>query len=217
MKTPLTKERLKHHLAYNSWKYLLLVVLCVLGWNLIYTTTAYRPPAEKIVDVYLCSGYGDQEALDAYLENIRQTEMSDMEQMQSIFLSVTNDDYYGAIQLATYVMAGEGDIYLLDKDNFVNYAGQGALIDLEPYIDEGALDIKGLDVSAGWRTNSETGEKHLYGIPAQDFTGMERFGLGDLEDMYWCILVTGGNDANAVKLMDILVRDFVPEDTVQDN
>lgn len=83
---------------------------------------------------------------------IRQTEMSDMEQMQSIFLSVTNDDYYGAIQLATYVMAGEGDIYLLDKDNFVNYAGQGALIDLEPYIDEGALDIKGLDVSAGWRT-----------------------------------------------------------------
>ena len=54
MKTPLTKERLKHHLAYNSWKYLLLVVLCVLGWNLIYTTTAYRPPAEKIVDVYLC-------------------------------------------------------------------------------------------------------------------------------------------------------------------
>ena len=60
MKTPLTKERLKHHLAYNSWKYLLLVVLCVLGWNLIYTTTAYRPPVEKIVDVYLCSGYGDQ-------------------------------------------------------------------------------------------------------------------------------------------------------------
>lgn len=149
MKTPLTKERLKHHLAYNSWKYLLLVVLCVLGWNLIYTTTAYRPPAEKIVDVYLCSGYGDQEALDAYLENIRQTEMSDMEQMQSIFLSVTNDDYYGAIQLATYVMAGEGDIYLLDKDNFVNYAGQGALIDLEPYIDEGRAGHQGAGCQCG--------------------------------------------------------------------
>ena len=31
MKTPLTKERLKHHLAYNSWKYLLLVVLPVVA------------------------------------------------------------------------------------------------------------------------------------------------------------------------------------------
>ena len=31
MKTPLTKERLRHHLAYNSWKYLLLVVLPVVA------------------------------------------------------------------------------------------------------------------------------------------------------------------------------------------
>ena len=74
MKTPLTKERVKHHLTYHSWKYLMLVALSIMGWNLIYTTTAYRPPAEKIVDVYLCASYGDQEALDAYLENIRLTE-----------------------------------------------------------------------------------------------------------------------------------------------
>ncbi len=211
MKTPLTRERIKHHLAYNTWKYLVLALACVFGWNLIYTTTAYRPPAEKIVDVYICSSYGDQEALDAYLENIRLTEMQDMEQMQSIFLSATGDDYYGAMQLATYVMAGEGDIYLLGKEDFVNYASQGALIDLEPYINEGALDTKDLDLSGGWRNNTELGEKHLYGIPAKDFTGMEQFGLGSLEDMYWCILVTGGNDANAVKLMNILVRDLAVE------
>lgn len=215
MKTPLTKERLRHHLTYNSWKYLLLVAICVMGWNLLYTTTAYRPPAEKTVDVYLCSGYGDQEALNAYLENIRLTEMSDMEQMQSIFLSLTNDDYYGAMQLATYVMAGEGDVYLLQKEDFVNYASQGALIALEPYIEEGALDTKDLDISGGWRNNAEIGEKHLYGIPAKGFTGMDQFGVGSLEDMYWCVLVTGGNDANAVKLLNILVRDLTPEETAQ--
>lgn len=211
MKTPLTKERVKHHLTYHSWKYLMLVALSIMGWNLIYTTTAYRPPAEKIVDVYLCASYGDQEALDAYLENIRLTEMPDMEQMQSIFLAVASDDYYGTVQLATYIMAGEGDVYLLSKENFVNYAGQGALIDLEPYIHDGSLDTKDIDLSGGWRNNTELGEKHLYGIPAKAFTGMEQFALTGLEDMYWCVLVTGGNDVNAVKLLDILIRDFVPE------
>ena len=128
---------------------------------------------------------------------------------------MTNDDYYGAIQLATYVMAGEGDIYLLDKDNFVNYAGQGALIDLEPYIDEGALDIKGLDVSAGWRTNS--GDRRKASV-RHSCPGLYRHGAVWAGRPGGYVLVhpgNRGNDANAVKLMDILVRDFVPDETVQ--
>ena len=82
MKTPITKARLKHHLTYNLWKYALVLIFSLLGWNLIYTTTAYRPPENKKVDVYISASSGDQDAMDAYLENIRQTEMPDMEQMQ---------------------------------------------------------------------------------------------------------------------------------------
>ena len=35
MKTPLTKARWKHHLAYNGWKYILVLILSIVGWNLI--------------------------------------------------------------------------------------------------------------------------------------------------------------------------------------
>ncbi len=64
MKTPLTKARWKHHLAYNGWKYILVLILSIIGWNLIYTMTAYRPPEDKKVDVYLSLASADQTAFD---------------------------------------------------------------------------------------------------------------------------------------------------------
>ena len=210
MKTRLTAARLKHHFAYSLWKYILLVVLAVFGWNLIYTTTAYRPPAEKKVDLYLCTGIGDQVALDAYLENVRQQEMSDMEEMSSVILGAGGSDPYVVMQLTTYIMAGEGDVYLLSRDDFFNYASQGALLELESYVDEGALRTGEMDLSHGWRVCTDTGERHLYGIPAASFTGLEQFGLPKLKDMYFCVTVNCGNNPNAVKLLDILARDFIP-------
>ena len=129
MKTPVTKERLRQHWNYSWWKYMLLVVLAVIGWNLIYTMTAYRPPAEKKVDFYISGTTGDQTLLDEYLENIRQTEMADMEQMTSVIL--VSDDYYGTMQLSTYMAAGEGDVYLLDATTFQQYAAAGGLLPLD--------------------------------------------------------------------------------------
>ena len=35
MKTPLTKERLQNHITYSSWKYILLAVVAIFGWNLV--------------------------------------------------------------------------------------------------------------------------------------------------------------------------------------
>ena len=37
--TRITKERLKNHWVYSSWKYLLMVVIFVAGWNLTYSVT----------------------------------------------------------------------------------------------------------------------------------------------------------------------------------
>ena len=212
MKTPITKARLKHHLTYNLWKYALVLIFSLLGWNLIYTTTAYRPPENKKVDVYISASSGDQDAMDAYLENIRQTEMPDMEQMQCVMMNtVAAGDYYGTMQLATYIMAGEGDIYLLAKDTFISYAGQGAMLPLEEYVENGQLDTRGLDVERGWRVESETGERHLFGIPAESLTGLSQYGMTNLKDTYLCIIAANGNTENAVKLLDILIRDHVAQ------
>lgn len=211
MKTPLSKATVRQHLTYNWWKYVLVIALSIVCWSLIYTTTAYRPPADKKVDFYVTSGYGDQTMLDQYMESIRLSEMSDMEEMSSAFL--TNDEYYGAIQLSTYIMAGEGDVYLLDKDSFQNYAASGAFLALEevPGIVE-AAESAGIDLSRGWRTNTEEGGKHLYGIPATALTGLEAYSVSG-KDGFLTVTVNGGNDENSLKFLAILLRDMRAPET----
>ena len=210
MKTPVNKTTLRQHWSYSWWKYFLLIALAIVGWNLIYTMTAYRPPANKKVDFYLSSAMADQNMLDEYLENIRVTEMPDMEEMSSVVL--TTDEYYGTMQLATYIAAGEGDVYLLTADTFQQYATSGAMLVLEDYEDLLAqLDAVGLDADKGWRTESDSGERHLYGIPASSLTGFEAYSV-DPEDMYLCVMVNCGNNDMAVQLLQCMVRDMQPSE-----
>lgn len=205
MKTPINREIIQNHMHYSWWKYLLLVVLAVFGWNLIYTTTAYRPPEEKKVNL-IATCLGEQEKMDAYMEHIRQTQMSDMEDMSSIFMFM--DETYGPMQLSTYIAAGEGDLYLLTKDEFQSYASQGAFValdQLEGFIDY--CDSKGFVVDKGWRTNTEIGEKHLYGIPMSNLPGLKQYFYTN-EEYYLTIIVSNQNDVNVNKFMMILLEDM---------
>lgn len=208
MKTPVNKTTLRQHWEYSWWKYFLLIVLSLVVWNLVYTVTAYRPPADKKVDFYVSGAMADQDGLNTYLENIRTTEMPDMEQMTSVIL--TNDAYYGTMQLATYIAAGEGDVYMLDGDTFQQYATSGAMLPLEGYQDlVDQAETAGISVDKGWRTESDSGERHLYGIPASLLTGFESYGI-DPDNMYLCVMCNCGNDDMAVKLMQYMIRDMLP-------
>ena len=210
MKTPVTKDTIRQHWSYNWWKYALLVVFSVVGWNLIYTMTAYRPPEDKKVDFYVSGVYGDQTLLDEYLAHIQQTEMSDMEQMTSVIL--TNDEYYGSMQLSTYMAAGEGDVYLLDGSTFQQYASNGGMLPLESYTDLlQQVEDCGIAVDKGWRLDKDSGERHLFGIPASTLTGFKQYSVYP-DNAYLCVLVNCGNNDNAVKLLSCLVRDMQPVD-----
>jgi len=203
MKTPVNKQTVSHHLAYNWWKYLLLAAFCFGLVDLIYTVTAYRTPEEKKVEFYVY-GYADTDALDAYMENVRQTQMSDMEEMRSILM--LNDSSYGPLQLTTYLAAGEGDLYLLPRDNFLTLAGQGAFLPLEE--DAELMELfsqAGVSLQAGWRKNNETGENHLYGIPQDKLPGLSAYCASI--NGYLCATVSGRNDVNALKFMRILAAD----------
>ena len=73
IRTPINQETLKHHFTYSSWKYLLMAVLVVMGWSLIYTTTAYRSPQNKRIDVYIQSNIGSSDLIDAFMERTAPT------------------------------------------------------------------------------------------------------------------------------------------------
>ena len=167
MKTPVTHERLQNHLTYSWWKYVLMMVLVIFFWSILFTTTRYRPPEEKkvIVGVY---GAGNQTALDAYMEDVRQLLLPDMEEMNTQF--IMSDETWGSSVLMTRMTARECDIYLLPKDLFQTYAQQGVFVALEETMPDlvSELESRGISLSRGWRTDSDTGEKHLFGIPCAD-------------------------------------------------
>ena len=204
MKTPVTKKTLIQHFSYSWWKYLLLVVLAVFGLDLLFTMTAYRSPAEKVVQFYIF-GYSNADALDAYMAKVREEQMPDMEVMDSH--SFANDDYYGTMQLTTYMAAAEGDLYLLPREQFVGSAASGAFLPLENDAELLAIfDEAGLSLQNGWRRDTSTGETHLFGIPQSKLPGLTA-SYAYADDGYLCVLAANGNDENVLKFLRILCRD----------
>ena len=214
MKTPITLKRLQQHWQYNWWKYALLVCISLLGWNLIYSMTAYRPPQEKVVDVYIY-GYSIDEGLQEYLDTVRTEKMTDMEQMDAVV--ITPDETYGGMVLSTRFAANEGEVYILPKTYFQNYASQGWFLELEGM--EGLVEkLEGEDVNLerSWRMNTETGERHLYGIPLSALPGLAAHVVCD-EEAWVCLSASGRNDANAYRLLELMVNDLLtaPEPSVE--
>ena len=203
MKTPVNRRTLKQHLTYNWWKYLLLLVIGVFGVDLLYTVTAPRIPADKKVDFYI-SGNVDTEKLEAYTERVRTQEMPNLETIQTVTLYM--DDQYGPMQLMTYIAAGEGDVYLLGRENFLSLASEDAFVPLEtnPELME---TLSGVDLQRGWRKNTETGENHLYGIPQDKIPGLIQYAY--CENGFLCVLNSSKNEENALKFLNILCRDML--------
>ena len=223
MKTPLTKEKLQNHLGYSLWKYALLIIVAVFGWNLIFSVTEYRPPEEKKVVAGVYS-YGDHTLLATYMEMIRQEYMPDMEEISCEF--VMPDEAYGAMILSTRVAAREFDIYVLPRTEFQNYAAQGAFMPLEKVLPGlvAELESQGVSLSRGSRaleiavTNEDkpdkamaAGEKHQFGIPCADLPGMSAMLQCDTSDMYLCVFYETDNDENVLKFFERFIRDMLEE------
>lgn len=214
MKTPVTKEKLSQHFTYSWWKYLLVAALSIFAVTLLYDMTRYQPPAEKKVDFYVY-GYANQEVLNAYMEQVRVEKMPDMEEM--CCLQLTTDETYGAMQLTVYMGAGEGDLYLLPRDEFISYAGSGAFRSLDDQTELLALlENAGVSLSRGKRTISKEddetsdGQPHLYGIPIEKIPGISEYVWA--KDGFLCVFTGSGNDENVVKFLNIFISDLYEKD-----
>lgn len=207
MKTPVNAGTLKQHITYNWWKYLLIILVSLGLVDLLYSVTAYHPPREKTLGLYVY-GVTTEEPLNTYLENVRQTEMPDMEEIRSLMMLV--DDTYGPMQLMTYLAAGEGDLYLIPREQFLSYATSGSLSALDQDSELIALfDTAGTSLQSGWRRNTETGETHLYGIPQNKIPGLSQYAYA--QEGFLCLPVSSKNTDNALKLLRILCRDMITE------
>lgn len=210
MKTPVTKKILKDHFSYSWWKYGLLVILAVFGWNLVYSMTRYTPPEEKKVIVGLY-GVGTGYNLDDYMLEVQRIHLPEMEQVTP--MDIVPDDTYGEMLLATRMIAGECDIYILPTTHFQSWAAQGACQPLDEVLPDLVADLEaeGVSLSRGRRQNEDSGEKHVYGIPCRELPGAQNLLWQDPTDLYVCVYHTTGNDENVLKFMDIFIRDMLCE------
>lgn len=206
MKTPINGERLRNHLTYSWWKYILLVILAFACWDIIYNFTRPQVPEDKkiVLNLYV---YGDSDALGAYMAQINETLMPEMEEM-SVSYNVLVDSSADLV-LTAHVTVREGDIYLLSRDYFQRYASTGIFLPLEA--DEelmATLEASGISLSQGWRTLTGSGERHLFGVPCVNLPGITAY-LYDPTDCYLCVLADNGNEENVARFFRILMADLL--------
>ncbi len=217
LQMPITKRRITHHFQYAVWMYLLLIALALFGWNLIYTTTRYRPPEDMQVEFYAEATSYSEDALTELADRIHEEVMPEMESVTSTVISIS-DDYYGEMQITVWISASQGDVYLLSSEYFESFAASGAFMDLSPYVESGALDVEGLDLSDGYvaltdyddedtETEVDVSTPKLYGIPAAQLTGFTDYSV-DAEDKVLCILYNNGNDEYSIKFLNYLLENL---------
>lgn len=202
----ITKDRVKNHFTYSWWKYALILIVGILGWNFIHTAVKYRSPDHLKVEFYYCGVRLDSEKdIDDLMEQLHGTLLADMEEVT--FNELILDDSY-ASDLALFVRAvdGEGDVYLIDKNTFQKQ-GLSLMDDLTPYIESGEIDVGDMNLASGYLTDSETGERSLRGIPAGTLSGFGEYGLL-YEDFYLCMPLNGDNIPAGLKLFQYFLAEM---------
>ena len=203
MKTPVTRRRLRHHLRYSWWKYLLLAVGCLLGWNLIFAVTEPRPPREQSLELVVYAD-GDTYTLQPMLEQLRLERLP--EQQLITAAQILPDSNYGAMALHVRVMSGEGDLFVMSQEDFHSCAAQGMFAPLEEDTAlVSALEAAGVNLERGWRRVTDSGERHLLGVPASTCPWLAAM-LRDGDSCWLSVRDAGPNLSGALALLRMLTE-----------
>jgi len=210
----LTFKWLKYHFSYSWWKYALVIVLCWLGVDVLFAVTAYRPPEEKKLELYVLNDFAETESLHDALWPKLLERSPDQEELSVININISGGDMYAYMQFSTYVSAKQGDVCVMPRSEVVKLTAEGAdqaFVELSPYIENGTIDPRGIDLSGGMFM-SEAGDEGLYAIPADSLAGLKDYS-NDPADSFLVMLTYGGNNDHAAVLMDLLIENYHTEQT----
>ena len=202
----ITRKWLKNHLTYSWWKYLVLVVACVMGVDMLFAMTAYRVPEDKKVEVYILNDYIQAQALEETLWPPFAEAYPDQEQLTVLNINLAGGDIYAAMQFSAYAAAQQGDVCLMPVSEVEKLAADGAqyaFLELTPYVESGLIDTEGIDLTPG-RMSTSDGTEGLYAIPADTLYGLLAYG-NDPADSMLCILDYSGNDEHAAAVLGMII------------
>ncbi|MGN1071043.1 MAG: hypothetical protein ACI4P5_11535 [Candidatus Fimadaptatus sp.] len=224
--TRITREKLKNHWMYSSWKYLLMAVIFIAGWNLTYSVTEYRPPREKRLEMYVLSTAYNDEGLRALQEELAPEfvglEEGDMEAFTIFTMNYGEEgDTYGPQVLMTRLASWEGDVYLVNEETLTSFIVQELALPLDEYIADGTLNVDGYDLETATRAEPAgeddegnviySGVRHVYALPAQPMYGLLDEGLVDNRGMYFVVMSYTDKAEKCMELLNVLSARFVED------
>ena len=208
----ITKKTLKNHWSYNWWKYLLLVGLCAALVDVTFAMTAYRPPEEKKIEIYILNDYCNTSAMQEELEPLFFAAHPEQEELTIMNINLTGGDMYAPMQYSTYVAAQQGDVCLMPRDEVEKLTADGAdyaFMDLTPYIESGVIDVQDIDLTSGVMKSS-TGEERIYAVPADSLYGLLAYG-NDPADSFLCIMDYNGNEDTSAAVLSMMIERYRTE------
>lgn len=214
----ITKKRIKDHWHYGWWKYAIWLVLTLFGIDLLFAVTAYRSPEEKRLQLYMCNGYADAQALQEDLWPALLEACPGQEELIALNIDLTSSDYYSQMQFTTYIAAQEGDVCLLPAGQIKSLAEDGAeraFLELTPYVESGVIPTEGIDLTPGMLRDS-AGREGLYAIPADGLYGLYEYGCDPAGGML-VAMAYGGNDDTAATLLGQMIGRFTAEPPQEDD
>ena len=211
VKGRLDKRKIRNHLAYDFWKYLLLAAAVWFGVDLLFTSTAYRSPQDKRVDVEIMSATVTDDLMASFFQPLWQEAVPDMELVEGSILTPMNDeDMYSDMVILTRLAAAEGDIYMLPASKFKSLATQGWFLALDDLVENGTINAEGLELDACRLTvvdeETQTAQTHLYGIPTDTLYGFMDGLQYDNRGCVMAIVVNNGNDDAVIRFFNALLQ-----------
>lgn len=199
LKTKITRQALKHHFEYMGWLYIVIPLLLALFWSLTYTLTEYRPPDDKVLSLYLVGSYMENDRVDALSQELAVT-FPQMEQIDLLNVPVEDaNDMANNQRLSTYLYAGQGDVYIMQKELFEVYVKNDTFVALDGLID---TDI---DLSSTTLPTDYDPEPHIYGIPTDSLYGLMEIEGYDIRDCVMGVMAFSTNQEESVALAQWII------------
>jgi ABC-type glycerol-3-phosphate transport system substrate-binding protein len=206
------KGTLQNHLHYDWWKYLAGILATVFVWSLVTAMTRPQTPAEKKVDIFLVGDY----AMEEQLGPISQQILDDFPELLEInFMNIPlgidpQMDMASRQKLMVMVASQSGDIFILNNEEYEQFAKMGAFISLDDLIDEEIQQYISLEQleeckkSIESEDENEDTEPHIYGIPLKDVTLFKDTGY-NTEDKILGVMAYSKNMEKAIEVMKWII------------
>lgn len=204
------KAKWRMHYQYDLWKYVVFILVAVFAIGLLYQATAPRPAPDRWIKV-MAAGSVYSHELTLLAEKAMEEELPD----QQIDIGVTGStpgqpDSDAMTKITVMFAAQDGDVYIMRKELFEEYAPQEVFVPLEDLIASGDLVASETQPDWAYGVGLASGEKHLYGICLEELPGL-RYVMDDPSQYVISMTTYSVNQKNALRFINWLLEDMQQE------